>query len=87
MAGQYEETTQEVILDFEQNTRGECIRVSKLTGKNSGTVKIDIRRYYTDKEGNLAPTSKGIRFDIESIAEFAGAIQKLVSSTDENVGD
>ena len=81
MAKRYEDTEQEVLLDFAKTDNGECIRVSKITGKDFGTVKVDIRRYYTDKEGNLAPTQKGVRFDIENLTELCPILMKLVEKT------
>lgn len=80
----YEENTQKVILEFEQNSRGECIRVSEVVGKTSGKRSVDIRRYYTNKDGELAPTIKGIRFNAESIDDVIKALNDMKEAPQED---
>ena len=75
----YEDNNQEILLDFASNARGEVIRVSKLTGVTSGNQSIDIRRYYTNNDGEKAPTSKGIRFSTEDTVDVIKALMSTLS--------
>lgn len=54
------ETTEE-IASIEKNTRGEVIKLARVTNNASKMVQIDIRLFYTDPAGALKPTSKGVR--------------------------
>lgn len=54
----------------EKGVSGNCIKAAQITNKNSGNVSIDIRTFYTDKEGNICPTSKGVRFSADSLLDI-----------------
>jgi hypothetical protein len=43
-----------------------------------GKKYADIRTYYTDDEGNLLPTKKGINIPIASFPSFLATFQKFV---------
>ena len=45
---------------------GIFVSVSEFRGKN----RIDIRKWYTDKTGDLKPTQKGINLSIEEWEDF-----------------
>ena len=53
-----------------KNNRGEFIKGAIITNKNSGTVSIDIRQFYTNDSEEVAPTSKGIRFNAENLYDL-----------------
>lgn len=58
---------------------GNNVTVKKVTTKSSGEEAIDIRRMYTDDNGEVRPTSKGIRVSMECIPELLGYIVKALS--------
>lgn len=72
----------EVILDVEKNQRGDHIIVSKMTTKSTGSVAIDARNYYTNSDGEVLPTSKGIRVNTEQVPDIIVAMAKGLEITD-----
>ena len=60
--------SQEVIADVSKNDKGDVIRISKVT-KGSGKF-VDVRTYYKDALGNLAP-GKGIAIPDDLVDEIA----------------
>ena len=69
-----EERTELAVI--QKNNRGDNIIVAKIKNKNTGTESIDIRNYYTDDNGELKPSSKGIRLNMELAAEVVKAVLK-----------
>lgn len=69
------------LVEVEKNSRGEYVIASLITNKTSGNQSLDIRQYYTDKEGQVAPTSKGIRISTELALEL---IKGLVDALEED---
>lgn len=61
-----------------KNNRGDHLVVTKIRNKNTGTESVDIRNYYTNAEGDLAPTTKGIRINCESLLEVMTALAKAL---------
>nr|DAD64269.1 MAG TPA: Transcriptional Coactivator p15 (PC4) [Caudoviricetes sp.] len=53
-----------------KNSRGETIKGAEITNKNTGTVSIDIRQFYTTDSDEVAPTSKGVRFNAENLYDL-----------------
>ncbi len=53
-------------------SRGEVIRV-EIT-EYSGKKLLNIRIWYTDKEGKLAPTKKGVALNIEQFDDLKNAL-------------
>ena len=64
----------EELVNIKKGNRGDCIIASKITNKNTNNVSIDIRQYYTDDEGELKPTSKGVRFNSELLSDLLGGL-------------
>lgn len=64
-----------------KNNRGEYIKVDKITNKNSGSVSVDIRNYFTNDNNEVCPTSKGIRINTESLF---GIMEALAGALEEN---
>lgn len=62
-------TNDRLVGDIQKNSDGEVIRVARVSYK-SGNEALDIRNYYTNEKGELAPTKKGIRVNSESIPEL-----------------
>lgn len=62
-------TTDKLIGDIQKNDAGEVVRVSRVAYK-SGNEALDVRTYYTNEKGELAPTKKGIRVSSESLPEL-----------------
>lgn len=72
----------EVVLDVEKNQRGDHIIVSKMTTKSTGSVAVDVRNYYTNKDDEVLPTSKGIRVNTEQAPDIIVAMAKTLEITD-----
>lgn len=64
----------QVIHEFEKNST-ESIRFT--VSEFKGRELINIRVYYTDDDGELKPTKKGISFSTELFEEFLEGIDKL----------
>jgi hypothetical protein len=70
-----------IISEFWANRRGESVRVQ--LSEFEGRVLVDVRRHYTDKEGKLRPTRKGISIAVTRLTELAGAINQAVAKARE----
>jgi len=55
---------------IKKNNRGDYVVASEIKNKNTGSVSIDIRQYYTNDDDQLMPTSKGIRLNSENLKEL-----------------
>lgn len=62
-----------VLAEIDKNDRGEKIMVKKCEKK--GKVYVDVRTFYVDKVGDLAP-GKGIALPAELVDEVVSAISK-----------
>lgn len=62
------------------NGRGDKVRVETSTYKDK--QRINIRQYYTDEDGDLKPTSKGIAFPVGNIEAVNDIIEALVLMRD-----
>ena len=69
---------QEEIVRLQKNQRGDYLVVKKVTNKNSGNISVDVRNYYTNDEGEVMPTSKGIRINSEMLLETMMAMVKCL---------
>ena len=69
----------QIIHEFEKNST-ESIRFTLSEFK--GRELVNIRVYYTDDDGELKPTKKGISFSTELFDEFIEGIEKLKSELD-----
>jgi hypothetical protein len=63
---------------FWKNRRGEAIAVTVKSYK--GRPLVDVRQFFTDHEGKLAPTRKGIVLAIARLPELAVALVKAVET-------
>lgn len=52
--------------------RGEVLRIE--VSEYKGKKNLNLRIWYTDKDGNLKPTQKGVTISPESYEEFKEAI-------------
>jgi hypothetical protein len=48
----------------------------------SRQMKLDIRKYYQDNDGNYRPTAKGIRLSDEMAASFVLACMRVMEAPD-----
>ena len=80
MARSYDTTNQkeEMLKELWTNTRGDSVRVKSVTNTVSGDVSVDIRRYYTDDNDEVKPTSKGIRLNTELIPDLIEVLASLL---------
>lgn len=63
-----------IVHEFEKNST-ESIRFSLSEFK--GRELVNIRVYYTDEDGELKPTKKGISISTEIFEDFLEGIEKL----------
>lgn len=81
MAYNADNETKEVLAEIQKNNRGDFIVASKITNKNTGAVSIDIRQNYTNDEGELRVTQKGVRLNAELLPDL---VKGLVKALEEN---
>lgn len=65
--------SENIIREFER-PRGEVLRVE--VSEYKGKKNLNIRIWYTDKEGNLKPTQKGVTVSPEDYEEFKRAVEE-----------
>jgi len=63
---------------FEKNDR---ITVAAYLNEYKGTNYLHIREHYTDKEGELKPTRKGIAIDFEQAADLLACLTAVIGET------
>lgn len=68
--------TREELVQIRKNSRGDFITASRIKNNNTGNENIDIRQYYTDDNDELKPTSKGVRFNAESLLDVMEGLAK-----------
>ena len=66
-----------VISKFWRNRRGEAIVTS--LEPYEGRVIVHVRQFFTDAQGKLAPTKKGIAIDILRLPELSDAVTKALA--------
>lgn len=81
MAYNADNETKEELAKIQKNNRGDFIVASKITNKNTGAVSIDIRQNYTNDEGELRLTQKGVRLNAELLPDL---VRGLVKALEEN---
>lgn len=83
--------TQEEFATVEKGSRGEFIRVTRITPEDSGReASLDIRTLYTavnpDTGTELRPTQKGVRMPMTTAVEvLVGALKALTPAEREEV--
>ena len=70
MAYSVDKETELAMLD--KNNRGDKIVIKKI--ENNGNTSIDIRQYYTNDNDEIKPTTKGVRFNAEMLADVVKAL-------------
>ena len=84
----FENEINEQVAQIDKNNRGDYMVVSKITNKNTGSVSADIRQFYTDDNGKVAPTRKGTRVNSEILPEVIKALLQLVEPDElEDIGE
>ena len=73
-----EEITSLLVGSIKKNERGDYVNVSRSSYK--GKEGIDIRNFYTNSEGALAPTQKGININSEMINDVMALVLKAMSA-------
>jgi hypothetical protein len=66
-----------IVSEFWANRRGESIRVQLSEFK--GRALIDVRKYFTAKDGTLKPTKKGFAIAVARLPDLASGIGKALS--------
>jgi hypothetical protein len=70
-----------VVSQFWANRQGESIHIQLL--EFEGHALIDLRKYFTDKDGKLLPTRKGLSLVVARLPDLAAAINKAVRKATE----
>lgn len=84
----FENEINEQLAQIDKNNRGDYMVVSKITNKNTGTVSADIRQFYTDANGDVAPTRKGTRVNTEILPDVIKALLQLLEPDElEDIGE
>jgi hypothetical protein len=65
-----------VVAEFWCNRRGEAVRVQ--LKEFNGHPLVDVRKFFTDDDGCLVPTKKGLAIAIARLPDLARAIAKAV---------
>jgi hypothetical protein len=63
-----------IVSEFWATRNGQSVRVQ--LREFEGRALVDVRRYFTNKEGVLQPTKKGISLAITRLPDLAAAINK-----------
>jgi hypothetical protein len=63
-----------VVGRFWANRKGEAVVVQ--LREFEGVALLDVRKYYTGRDGKMAPTKKGLSITIRRLPELAGALAK-----------
>jgi hypothetical protein len=66
-----------IVAEFWANRRGEAIRVQLSEFK--GRALLDVRKYYTAKDGTMQPTKKGFAIAVTRLPELASGISKALT--------
>ena len=66
-----------LIGSVKKNERGDYINVSRSSYK--GVEGVDIRNFYTNSDGDLAPTQKGVNISSELLGEVMSLVLQAMS--------
>lgn len=69
-----------VLAEIEKGTKGDKIIISKIKNIKTNNESIDIRLFYTNKEGELQATAKGVRFSTDVTNDVITALQKAIAA-------
>jgi hypothetical protein len=70
-----------IVSEFWANRSGESVRVQ--LREYEGQPLLDVRKYFTDSDGKLQPTKKGISIAIARLPDLASAINRAVDKARE----
>jgi hypothetical protein len=70
-----------VVAEFWANRQGESIRIQLL--EFEGRALVDVRKYFTDTDGKLQPTKKGISIAVTRLPKLASAIDRAMAKARE----
>jgi hypothetical protein len=70
-----------VVAQFWKNRRGEAVVVQ--LREYNGRVLFDARQHYTDRDGILCPTTKGLSLAVLRLPELAAAVTKALAKARE----
>lgn len=76
MAYNSDNEVREELANIKKNNRGDSLVVSKI--QSNGNVYVDIRNFFINKDGVLAPTSKGVRINAELLTDVLAAAVKCL---------
>jgi hypothetical protein len=65
-----------IISEFWRNRGGETVRIQ--LREYEGVPLVDIRVHYTDKEGKLAPTPKGLSCSVRKLPDLVKGLTKAL---------
>lgn len=82
MAYNADNEVKDVLAEIQKNNRGDFVIASKITNKNTGSVSVDIRQYYTNDADEVKPTSKGIRINTELLPELLAGLVKALEANE-----
>ena len=71
------EITSLLVGSIKKNERGDCLNVSRSSYK--GKEGVDIRNFYTNADGELAPTQKGVNISSELLGEVMALVLQAMS--------
>ena len=78
----------ETVGEWEKNSRGDYIRVTNVTPTNGKAGSVDIRNMYTNDDGDIKPTTKGIRVPKGMVGDVVVAMLRCLSASEiEDVAD
>ena len=80
MAYKSKETNDTIIADIQKNNRGDYIRVTRIEGKDD--YSVDVRNMYTNNDGEICFTQKGVRMNSENVVEVVVAMLKALNDED-----
>ncbi|HUI12551.1 MAG TPA: transcriptional coactivator p15/PC4 family protein [Xanthobacteraceae bacterium] len=70
-----------LVHEFWANRRGEAVRVQ--IRNYQGRNLIDLRKFFTGKDGRLRPTKKGLTLSIRKLPDLARGISNAMSAAHE----
>lgn len=77
-------STEECVTTIARNDRGDFIKVCRVIPDNPKSLEsIDIRNFFTNDDGDLCPTQKGVRIHTEILMDVVIAIVEAMSPSEQ----
>jgi Transcriptional Coactivator p15 (PC4) len=70
-----------IVAEFWANRRGESVRIQ--LREFEGLALVDLRRHYTNADGKMAPTKKGISIAVTRLPDLNRAVAKALQKARE----